>query len=545
MKRHRGHGQDRSDKPDETGRIDQTSRLDGCAAFGPLLEAFYHHALEPERAQTVADHVGGCALCGAALEHLAATDRLIAAAPTARPGPELRERLAARIAAAGAYRSAETAASVSSKEVSIVNNTSDSGWTKPDPQMTHSKSHWQRMGVWIGSVAAVLVVALLAGSFVTRAPNQTSTGHGGLASSSAACTAGNIKAQLSASDFLYDLNMVSPSEGWAVGSILDESHGPANTLILHFKNCAWTPVTTNYPAMALMGVSMDSATDGWAVGGGPGGNPLALHYTDGTWQQAKLPGENTLTGAYTLVRMRTTDDGWIVLTHSKDQYGLLSEGLLHLVNGKWSAVSAPFTIIDDVLPVGPNEAWIAGYVSGGQQTPVLYHYQAGNWTSVSLPSGVALDQLRMVAPNDIWGSGHISAASGADNDQRAAVLHYDGSEWQQVNIGAKGHPQFVQAFDRNTNWAFTLTGSLSPIDIISSTQYEHGGTWQSVAWPFKNMGLGFVSTGMNPIQRVSPDEYWTIGWSDVTWNPDNGTGSHPVTVLLYFTDGAWHEIPSR
>jgi hypothetical protein len=83
----------------------------GCAAFGPLLEAYYHHALESHVAQTVVEHTAGCVACGAALERFAATDRLIADAPMPAPGSELRQRLAARIATARAHRFAGTIAS--------------------------------------------------------------------------------------------------------------------------------------------------------------------------------------------------------------------------------------------------------------------------------------------------------------------------------------------------------------------------------------------------------------------------------------------------
>ena len=111
---------------------------------------------------------------------------------------------------------------------------------------------------------------------------------------------------------------------------------------------------------------------------------------------------------------------------------------------------------------------------GSEQTPVLYHYQAGTWTSASLPSGVNIDRLRMVSPNDIWASGHINAQSNWDPDQTAAVLHYDGSHWQQVNTGASGHPQFVQVFDGNTSLAFTIVGWRGS-DFISGVHYQRGG----------------------------------------------------------------------
>ena len=157
-----------------------------------------------------------------------------------------------------------------------------------------------------------------------------------------------------------------------------------------------------------MSVSMVSATDGWAVGGSSDGKQIALHYTEGAWQPVALPGENNAPGVYDSVHMRSAAEGWIVFTHNKNNQGIAIDSLLHLANGHWSAVDSPITSIPDVLPVAQNEAWMAGTIVGSQQTPALYHYQAGSWTSASLPTGVNIDRLRMVSPNDIWASGHIS-----------------------------------------------------------------------------------------------------------------------------------------
>lgn len=541
MDRHRGHGSE-PDQPDQPGGPDENG---GCAAFGPLLEAYHHHALPSAQAHSVAEHTTGCAHCRAALADLAATARLIAAAPIAQPGPELRRRLMARIAAASMPFERDTVVN-DVNDTNDTNETHDAPWMRPDTPPRRPGKGIQRLRVLLGTAAAVLIVALLAATLVMKThdtPNQTNNGHSGSPASSAGCAPDQITTHLPARSFLNDLAMISPKEGWAVGSVLDASSGPANVLIAHYQNCAWTPIAMDDPGMTLMSVSMTSASDGWAVGGSSDGKPLALHYTGGAWQPVALPGEDRRDGVYDLVRMRSADEGWIALMRSKDQQGLLSQSLFHLANGRWSPVNPPFAMINDILPVGPNDAWIAGYVSDGQQSPVLYHYQAGKWTSVTLPHGVAVDQLRMTSPNDIWASGHISAPSNDDSVQQAAVLRYDGSGWRQISITASGHPQFVQAFDSATSWAFTLSSSFNADDSISGAQYQHGGSWQTIAWPFKDTGLGFVSLGMNPIQRVAPDEYWTIGWNNGARQPNTngGTASASVTVLLYFANGAWHE----
>jgi hypothetical protein len=246
-----------------------------------------------------------------------------------------------------------------------------------------------------------------------------------------------------------------------------------------------------------------------------------------------LPGENSFDGVYDSVKMRSANEGWIVARHSKNSHGITVDSLTHLINGHWTALDSPLTAVSDVLSVAPNEAWVAGViVANQQQTPALYHYHPGSWTSVALPSGVVVDRLRMVLPNDLWASGHINAPSNVDYEQSAAVLHFDGSSWQSVTSGASGHPQFIQAFNRNTSWAFTINTDMGA-DTINGTQYQHTGTWLRVKWPFTDMNMGEAPFGMSPMQRVSADEYWSIG----VINP---TGGDQHSVLYYFASGAWH-----
>ena len=117
-------------------------------------------------------------------------------------------------------------------------------------------------------------------------------------------------------------------------------------------------------------------------------------------------------------------------------------------------------------------------------------------------------------------------------------------------MGASGRAQDVEAFDQSTSWAFTIgvptstKGDTAPPGdgVIVNAQYQRDGSWQQVTWPFTNISQ------IAPITRVPAGEYWAIGYQDVTnWTP-NGNGSftgagYTVNVLLYFVDGAWHEIP--
>ncbi len=545
MDRHRGHGAER----------DETDGSGGCAAFGPLLEAYYHHALEPRIAQSVAEHAAGCVACGAALERFAAIDRLIASAPMPAPGPELRQRLAARIATARAHRADRSpgfAPSMPSERTTVVrnvnetNDVNDSQWTRLE-MPTRARKGMQRMRVLLGTAAAVLIVALLAGMFIlqTRGThNQITIGHGNGPAASGACTPANIKAQLPANTQLSDLTMVSPDEGWAVGSVSStvsssgggavtptpsqQSPESARALILHFHNCTWTPVATNYPGARLSSISMDSANDGWAVGDTLG-KPLALHYTNGAWTSVMLSEQSTLQGNYGEVRMRSSDEGWIVVESTNGQQGNISSGLLHLAYGHWSTVNVPLKLVADVLPVGQGEAWVAGDTSVSPLTPALYHYQAGQWTSVTLPPGVFIDRLRMDSPTDIWASAHAVVPLNSEGAQSAAVaLHYDGTNWAQVNLGEGGKAQLVQSFGASAAWAFNLERTDAG-ETISRMQYGGGNTWQTVKLPVADL------LEVSSLVRVAPDEYWAIGHYVARTTGD------VTPVLLYFASGTWHQ----
>lgn len=411
-----------------------------------------------------------------------------------------------------------------------------------------------RFGALIAPVAAALIVALLAGALLTRmaaTPGQTGVAQVHYSPAKGACAPGDITAHLPAYAEFGTLDMVSPDEGWALGAVLDPTSGNLlSGLILHYTHCAWTPKYTTPPGSGLSGISMGSASDGWVVGSKKSGEPFALHITNNSLRfVTPPPGADILHGGiYTSVRMLSADEGWITFNRMKDRNGFLTTGLLHLSNGHWSEVDTPFPVAEVVLPVGPDEAWVAGSASTQQEELVLYHYRSGTWTKGAAPAGITVYAMRMISPNDIWASGQMERGS---SGAMGAVLHYDGSEWRQVSVGASGHPQDVEAFGLGTAWAFTryepsvTTGYTPPPFVfdsptISSVQYQRDGVWSQVKWPFTNL------TRIGAITRVSSDEYWAIGYSDVTnWTPTGDgsyTGSgHEVDVLLYFANGVWHE----
>ena len=101
---------------------------------------------------------------------------------------------------------------------------------------------------------------------------------------------------LSAGVSVSAVDALSPSDVWAAGLAPEKVFAVENTLIVHWNGTAWKRVPspgsfdTNNVIPSLSSVSMDSATDGWAVGGvfakrSNAVTDLALHWDGIRWQR--------------------------------------------------------------------------------------------------------------------------------------------------------------------------------------------------------------------------------------------------------------------
>src|SRR5258708_6407849 len=111
----------------------------------------------------------------------------------------------------------------------------------------------------LAALAAVLVLALLATTiFAThpRGPQRHATGQPTVAS-------GVVRGSQTE---LTDISMVSADEGWALGyrpGDGDMAHD--GVILMHFQHGAWRTVSVPFTGH-FESLSMDSPTDGWAVG---------------------------------------------------------------------------------------------------------------------------------------------------------------------------------------------------------------------------------------------------------------------------------------
>jgi hypothetical protein len=236
------------------------------------------------------------------------------------------------------------------------------------------------------------------------------------------------------------LSAVSPTEIW----IASDSPIPGHALILHYDGQGWTrqptPAVEGTDSFVVNGLSMFSATEGWAAGYGmrsdAGSYPptgAILHYHNGVWQLAKtLPGYNLLS-----ISMGSATDGWVggsqetlvatgqidVSQHPPQPIKVLVDNprLWHYSNGAWNPASLPGTTqsdyegsISDITMFSPTSGWLIGNPDQVSSSPQLgdnvYHLEQGRWVhiptqEISNRRDATISQFSFLSPDDFWAVG--------------------------------------------------------------------------------------------------------------------------------------------
>ncbi|HLY31682.1 MAG TPA: hypothetical protein VKQ36_11690, partial [Ktedonobacterales bacterium] len=171
---------------------------------------------------------------------------------------------------------------------------------------------------------------------------------------------------------IHSLAMVSPTDGWATGQ----------GTIMRYDGSHWSAFSR---LQGVAGVSMDSATDGWAFGGElfPN-NPTSAystvwHYSGSQWTQGTLPSAVVHDSQITALSMDSTSDGWAVGVLGGLKKGASSQTLyLHYTNGQWTQVQGPNTgPLNAISMISSQDGWAVG-VDG-----TLLHYQNGVWARMN------------------------------------------------------------------------------------------------------------------------------------------------------------------
>jgi hypothetical protein len=434
---------------------------------------------------------------------------------------------------------------------------------------------------WLSLVASIALVAVLIATFMWLHLASTGASQHKLPVNQWVQLRGAPEPTgLPAGTQLVGLAMVSPSEGWAVGStytispnVVDSSGTltPRFTsgLIVHDQNGHWSADPDSPKDVALTNVIMISPGEGWAYGfqsdGGTGfqsdGGTVFFHLQDNRWQRAGFPlprPSQPDAGAFGvgLLRIRTATDMWVVGSFAHPAQGKAAAILWHYDGQTWQPVQAPLSGVSDLEVTGPNEAYAVGISSAVAQSGqgafspgMIVHLVGDSGTEVaSAAANESLDKLYAISARDVWATGEthlVGVPEGAP-----VLYHFDGTRWASAPLASLHAPTGVTqvAFTgHDAAWGFTTRIDRSPLDPYDSgvvriaTVYQYtDGQWQQSPWPFTSI------LTLSSITYTAPDDAWAIGNYEVTWvkmhADTTSTGvSLYGSVLLHFTHDHWTE----
>lgn len=474
-----------------------------CATFRSLLPLAAHALLDAETAASVREHVAACAFCQS---EMAVHDRVDAA---------LRRSLTTHAGEKPPFSQEDI--------LRLLTQAPDRSTShRPDVTPARRAARSRRILAGIPAVAAVVLIALFA-QYVF------SLGRGHRDSKP-------IARPVPANIDIKSIAMVSPAEGWAVGSTTPPAvnHGCwtprpgvnfVDPVILHFVDGRWSvfpdppELAAGTVSVALRSISMISAAEGWAVGNSvlPSTPDCVvdgytsgwlLHYTGGRWVVAN----KSLGYEADSIFMRSASDGWIVGQSSGSQGALV----LHYGGSAWTQVSnSAFASLslNTISAVSATDVWLAGIDYGASATggngsdanapSVILHYDGHTWARQSIPSPhVRLQSLAMVSASDGWavgialGSVSRSGAGTVTMPDKALILHYHDGLWEEQSrfAGPAGPYVSVAMVSTGEGWAVGTAGM-----IVHYTS----GRWVRVPSP--------TSQDLRSITMVSPAEGWAAG----------------------------------
>ncbi len=390
--------------------------------------------------------------------------------------------------------------------------------------------------------------------------------------------------------FLLGIALISPSEGWAVGS---------QGTILHYLNGVWSsytdaiseemtqtlPATDDLSQVELTSISMISPDEGWAAGnmlpyqdtyyGGSrnqalSGSPVILHYQHGRWTPQPLPDLSQMfhcgTGTFSCsgialnsISMVSAQEGWAVgnTVPPANVTDIGGQGiLLHYIGGKWVLVNIQAQYLRSLFMRSASDGWMIGVGLGfdGGGPSEVWHYDGNAWAPVSNPvlSSIAPFAVTGGANGDIWISGidySVSVGDGFDGNAPAALLHYDGTRWSKVDPHIANGRLYSFAFTSpDEGWAVGTLPNTNQHPAAESDGlivWYHNGAWQEQTHFQGPFGQAYYS--LTGVAMISSDEGWAVGNEGVIMHYANGawtmaqspTGEDLSSVVMVSASEGW------
>lgn len=362
---------------------------------------------------------------------------------------------------------------------------------------------------------------------------------------------------------LRGISGTSSSDIWVVG---EQQTSPneiiypytTNTLVFHWDGSGWQQFTTPNPSASindLHDVEMVSPTEGWACGvynvSGNSGEGLLMEWDGNSWTQHSLPDPTEAVALWSLCSI-DPDDAWVV---GWGDHRLAYSA--HYDGSSWTQVPVPRVgefrnQLAAVDGIAADDVWAVGsynVLAAGDFFPLAMHWDGTEWTNFPLPATVTenvghLQDVKMVSANDVWATGH----------SHNKVLHYDGTSWTEVSTPHVGGAfAVVSANDiwcvgneithwDGTSWtlAYSFTGHSSP-GLGSAVVLPNGDIWAAGGDAFVTDELDILFTTLvyrylNDLPTSAPGVSTDHGGLVVYPNPVVG---HRLNIAATGNEGSY------
>jgi hypothetical protein len=212
---------------------------------------------------------------------------------------------------------------------------------------------------------------------------------------------------------LDGIAVVSADEGWVTGYSQSQSQSQSQSYLLHYMAGHWQPVEVPLqPAGGSFygGIRMYSADEAWIVVNSEYSwkgqiESLLLHYRNGAWTPVTVP--TPLVWDFAPVG---PDDLWLVGNASVRSSDCRDSTLAHFQRGQWTTTPAPDHALLHTLHMWSASA---GYAVGSQPQPpgwnrtapspaVVLRYDGRTWDPIQTGADPAAQQIEIFDDADAW-----------------------------------------------------------------------------------------------------------------------------------------------
>lgn len=497
-----------------------------CSSWREKLAATHPDDLTPMAYKQLQAHMATCATCTAIRAEYEAMGNAISQLPSVDHVPELSPALSALLNAQAS--SADETQRSERGSLASLGQFASSRSTLRMPRWT--------LATVLSPLAAVVVVVVLLGSFLTIIASRSSLGTGYPHSAKTWQVIPGANPG-STTSVLLSVVALSENDAWAVGFTSDTpvpQISQSQTLIEHWDGAHWRVVPSPNSPMAiniLNNVVALAPNDVWAVGGTSSASHsdqiLIEHWNGVQWSIV-----NTLDTTQQLKGQSQTFSRLLAIS-ATDIWGVGTSGppagrsttLIEHWNGTmWKIVPSPnpgsiSNELRAIAAVSANDIWAMGYFSNHQgndtaQT-LIEHWDGKQWSIVSSPKvdapSTTLNAAAAVSANDVWAIGTSSTSNGMMD--QGLIEHWDGTRWSIVKGPASPTAEVLAsltALDSNDIWAagISLKKSSDPGKTQGLTLHWDGYQWHSVSTP--NPGRSAVISGIGKIPGSG--SVWVVGY---------------------------------